>query len=112
MNSRDLHIAVQGLESLMLRRKSPVTVDGLEVDIEDPTGLDHTFRISTTGDPREPWLLTGVVVNGRLVKGQRCWRHFKTFADLSRILVLIRKGKATVSMNQAHCELDINLLQG
>ena len=81
----------------MLKRKDPVTVDYIEVEVEDPEGVDHTFQISTTGDTREPWLLTGIVLNGHVIVGPKCWAHFETFKDLASVLQKVRKGRLVVS---------------
>jgi len=91
----------------MRKNKNPGTVDYVEVELEEPSGLDHTFRISTTGDTREPWQLTGVVLNGHLVTGQQCWTHFKSCASLVRVLHEVRKGKVELTMDQSTGELII-----
>ena len=112
MNARELYLISQWLDPLMRKKSNPATVDYVEVEIEDPSGNDHTFRISSTGDTREPWQLTGLALNGRFVVGQQCWCHFRTCAALVRALRDIRKGNVTITVNQPECELILTTLEG
>ena len=106
MNARELYVLSQWLEPLMQKKRNPAIVGHLDVSIEDPNGLDHLFRIENTGDVREPWQLSGLILNGAGVpKGEECFCHFGSCSHMVRALRELRKGTVTVSSVPDFAEL-------